>query len=186
VRVLHGHRLGIVGLGAIGSAIARLGTAFGMDVAAVRRRPEAPAPEGLERVFGPDGLDELLRFSDYLVLCAPLTAETAGLIGARELRLMKPDAYLINVARGKLVREADLVDALRERVIAGAGLDVFEHEPLAPSSPLWDLPHVIITPHTSGFTEHYWEKASEMFADNLRRYDRGEPLFNVVDKALGY
>jgi phosphoglycerate dehydrogenase-like enzyme len=186
VRVLHGRRLGIIGLGAIGSAVARLGVAFGMKVCAVRRRPEAPAPAGVDRVFGLSQLDDLLRTSDYVVLSAPLTAETAGLIGARELRLMKPDAYLINVARGKLVREADLAVALAGRIIAGAGLDVFEHEPLDASSPLWDLPNVIITPHTSGFTERYWEDVSDLFADNLRRYDRGEALFNVVDKVAGY
>jgi phosphoglycerate dehydrogenase-like enzyme len=186
VRVLHGRRLGIIGLGAIGSAVARLGVAFGMKVCAVRRRPEAPAPPGVEQVFGPSQVDDLLKISDYVVLSAPLTPETSGLVGLRELRLMKPDAYLINVARGKLVREAELADALAHRVIAGAGLDVFEHEPLPPSSPLWDLPNVIITPHTSGFTERYWEEASDLFADNLRRDDRGEPLFNVVDKRAGY
>lgn len=186
VRVLHGHRLGIVGLGAIGSAIARLGVAFGMHVIAIRRHPDAPGPEGVERVFGPADLDKLLAASDYVVLSAPLTAETVGLIGARELRLMKRTAFLINIARGKLVREGELAEELAKGTIAGAGLDVFEHEPLDPDSPLWDLPNVIITPHTSGFFERYWEAVGDMFADNLRRFDRGEPLFNVVDKTLGY
>ncbi len=186
VRVLHGHRFGIVGLGAIGSAIARLGVAFGMHVVATRRHPDDPAPPGIEKVYGTAQLDELLATSDYVVLSAPLTPETTGLIGARELRLMKPTAFLINIARGKLVREHELAEELKKRTIAGAGLDVFEHEPLDPGSPLWDLPNVIITPHTSGFFERYWDAAADMFADNLRRYDRGEPLFNVVDKDAGY
>ena len=186
VGLLHGHRLGIVGLGAIGSAVARLGVAFGMRVAAVRRRPEMPGPPGVEQVLGTSRLDELLATSDYVVIAAPLTAETGGLIGSRELRLMKPAAFLINVARGKLVREHELVDELRKGTIAGAGLDVLDHEPLDPASPLWDLPNVIITPHTSGFFAGYWDAVTDMFADNLRRYDRREPLFNVVDKEAGY
>ncbi len=185
-RVLHGHCLGIVGLGAIGSVIARLGIAFGMRVIAIRRRPEAGGPEGVEHVLGPAGLDKLLAASDYVVLSAPLTPETTSLIGSRELRLMKRDAFLINIARGKLVKERELAEELAKGTIAGAGLDVFEHEPLDPDSPLWDLPNVIITPHTSGFFEHYWEAVGDMFADNLRRFESGEPLFNIVDKTAGY
>ncbi len=99
---------------------------------------------------------------------------------------MKPTAFLINISRGKLVREAELATELAAETIAGAGLDVFEHEPLDPASPLWDLPNVIITPHTSGFFERYWEAATDLFAENLRRWDRGEPLRNVVDKKAGY
>lgn len=186
VRLLHGHSLGIVGLGAIGSAVARLGAAFGMRVLAVRRHPEAPVPEGVAEVFGTGDLDKLLAASDYVVLSAPLTPETAGLIGRAQLRRMKKTAFLINIARGKLVHEAELADELAKGTIAGAGLDVFEHEPLDPDSPLWDLPNVIITPHSSGFFEHYWQAVSDLFAENLRRFDRGEPLFNVVDKTLGY
>ncbi len=186
VGVLSGHTLGVVGLGAIGSAVARLGAAFGMRVIAVRRNPDAPAPEGVEKVYGTAGLTQLLADSDYVVLCAPSTRETAGLIGTRELRQMKRTAFLINVARGKVIREAELADQLRRGTIAGAGLDVFEHEPLDPDSPLWDLPTVIITPHTSGFFENYWDADADLFAANLRRHDAGEPLFNVVDKTAGY
>jgi phosphoglycerate dehydrogenase-like enzyme len=186
VRVLHDHRLGIVGLGAIGSAIARLGVAFGMHVVASRRHLEGPVPQGVEQVYATTQLDALLATSDYVVLSAPLTPETTGLIGSRELRLMKPTAFLINIARGKLVRERELADELRKHTIAGAGLDVFEHEPLDPASPLWNLPNVIITPHTSGFFERYWDSATDLFVDNLRRHDSGQPLFNVVDKAAGY
>ncbi len=186
VRLLHGHTLGIVGLGAIGSAIARLGTAFGMRVIAGRRHPGAPAPEGVAEVYGERGLPRLLANSDYLVLSAPLTPETNGFIGSRELRQMKPTAFLINIARGKLVREGELAEELKKGTIAGAGLDVFEHEPLDRDSPLWDLPKVVITPHTSGFFEGYWEAATDLFAGNLRRFDRGEPLLNLVNKKAGY
>ncbi len=186
VGVLRGHTLGIVGLGAIGTAVARLGTAFGMRVVGLRRREDAPPPEGVEKVYGAGHLADLLAESDYVVVSAPLTRETAGLIGAREVRLMKPTAFLINISRGKLIREAELAEELRRGTIAGAGLDVFEHEPLDPNSPLWDLPNVIITPHTSGFFEGYWEADADLFADNLRRYDAGQPLFNVVDKTAGY
>jgi phosphoglycerate dehydrogenase-like enzyme len=157
-----------------------------MRVIALRRHPEAARPEGVEQVFGPGELHTLLGAADYVVLAAPLTPDTAGLIGSRELRLMKRDAFLINIARGKLVKEGELAAELASGTIAGAGLDVFEHEPLDPDSPLWDLPNVIITPHTSGFFEHYWEAVGDMFAANLRRFDSGEPLFNVVDKTLGY
>ncbi len=186
VSVLHGQTLGIVGLGAIGGAVARLGSAFGMRVIGLRRRPQAPAPDGVAQVYGSDRLADLLGESDYVVVSAPLTRETAGLIGTRELRLMTPTAFLINISRGKLIREAELAEELRRGTIAGAGLDVFEHEPLDPNSPLWDLPNVIITPHTSGFFEGYWDADADLFAANLRRYDAGEPLFNVVDKTAGY
>ncbi len=185
-RLLHGRRLGLVGLGAIGSAIARLGIAFGMHVVAVRKHPDAPATEGVEKVYATSQLDEMLARCDYVVLSAPLTGETAGLIGSRELRLMKPEAFLVNIARGKLVKERELAEELKKGTIAGAGLDVFEHEPLDPGSPLWDLPNVIITPHTSGFFEHYWQAVGDMFAANLRLFERGQALFNVVDKNLGY
>ncbi len=186
VRVLHGHALGIVGLGAIGTAIARLGVAFGMRVIAVRRHPGAQRPEGVEEVLGVEELPRLLASSDYVVLAAPLTGETNGLIGSRELRQMKRDAFLINIARGKLVREHELAAELANGTIAGAGLDVFEHEPLDPASPLWGLPNVILTPHTSGFFEGYWDAATELFANNLGRFERGEALRNVVDKKAGY
>ena len=129
------------------------------------------------------------RFSrdpDVVVVAAPLTAETRGLIGAAQLRRMKPGAILINVSRGKLLREAEVAEALAKHTIAGAALDVFEHEPLDPASPLWDLPNVVITPHTSAFRRDYWEAAVALFADNLERFLRGLPLVNLVDKAAGY
>ena len=108
------------------------------------------------------------------------------MIGARELSAMRKDAILINVSRGKLVDESALVEALASNMIGGAGLDVFDQEPLDPASPLWSLPNVIITPHTSGFRPDHWDAATDLFAENLRRFDAGEPLLNVVDKDAGY
>ncbi len=186
VRLLRGQTMGIIGMGAIGSTIARLGAAFGMRVIATRRHPDAPRPAGVDEVLPPSQLADLLAASDVVVLAAPLTPETRWLIRSTELRQMKREAFLVNIARGKLVTEEDLAVELAAGTIAGAALDVFEHEPLDPASPLWDLPNVIITPHTSGFRADYWEAATDLFADNLRRYERGEPLFNVVDKAAGY
>ncbi len=186
VRLLHGQTLGIVGLGAIGSTIARLAAAFGMRVIATRRHPEAPRPAGVDQVLPPSQLGDLLAASDVVVLAAPLTAETRWLIRSAELHQMKRDAFLVNIARGKLVTEEDLATELAAGTIAGAALDVFEHEPLDPASPLWDLPNVIITPHTSGFRADYWDAAVDLFAENLRHYEKGEPLINLVDKTAGY
>jgi phosphoglycerate dehydrogenase-like enzyme len=116
----------------------------------------------------------------------PLTHETQGMIGEQELRAMKPAAYLVNIGRGGTIQESALIHALREGWIAGAGLDVFESEPLPEDSPLWNMDNVIITSHYAGLTPHYHERATAIFVDNLRRYRAGEPLRNVVDKALGY
>jgi phosphoglycerate dehydrogenase-like enzyme len=178
--------MGIVGLGSIGGAVAERAAALGVEVIAVRRTPSAPRPPCVSAVYPPAELDAVLRRADLVVLAAPLTADTRGLIGAGELRRMKREAVLINVARGKLVREDELAAELAHGTIAGAALDVFEHEPLPASSPLWDLPNVVITPHTSSFRSDYWALAVDLFASNLRRFERGEPLANVVDKAAGY
>jgi phosphoglycerate dehydrogenase-like enzyme len=186
IRSLRGRQMGIVGLGAVGSAVADAAAAMGMRVAATRRRPGAPRPPSVDVVYPPAQLPELLAASDVVVLAAPHTGETRDLIGSGEIRQMKRNAVLINVARGRLVREADLALELSRGTIAGAALDVFEREPLDTSSPLWDLPNVLITPHTSGFREDYWEAAVELFADNLGRFEAGEPLLNVVDKSTGY
>jgi phosphoglycerate dehydrogenase-like enzyme len=186
IRSLRGRRMGIVGLGAVGSAVANAADAMGMRVAATRRRVRAPRPSSVDIIYDPSQLPELLATSDVVVLAAPHTDETRDLIGSREIRQMKRDAILINVARGRLVREADLALELSRGTIGGAALDVFDREPLAAESPLWDLPNVLITPHTSGFREDYWEAAVEMFADNLRRFEAGEPLLNMVDKQAGY
>ena len=178
--------MGLVGLGAIGQAVAEKAGALGMDVIAVRRRQDGPRPPAVSRVYPVSELAAFLGDADVVVVCAPLTAETRGLIGGAELRLMKPASILINVARGKLLREAEVAEELAKGTIAGAALDVFEREPLDAGSPLWDLPNVVITPHTSAFRRDYWEAAVGLFADNLDRFLRGAPLVNVVNKDAGY
>ncbi|HJR60613.1 MAG TPA: D-2-hydroxyacid dehydrogenase [Vicinamibacterales bacterium] len=186
LRSLQSSHVLIVGLGRIGAACAWRFAALGATVSAVRRRLDQPVPPGVGAVGAPDRLPDLLRTADLVVLTAAQTRETHGLIGEPELRAMKPDAMLINVSRGKLVDEAALARALAQGTIGGAGLDVFEHEPLDPASPLWAEPNVIITPHMSGFRPDHWDAATALFAENLRRFDAGQPLLNVVDKTAGY
>lgn len=182
---LSGTTLGLVGLGSVGSATAERARALGMRVIAVRRRPASdPAPA--DEQWGPESLPRLLELSHWLVLAAPLTAETRRMIGPDEIARMRRDAVLINLGRGQLVDEAALAEALASGRIAGAGLDVFEDEPLPPESPLWGLPQAILTPHISGLGPRYWERAVDLFRQNLRRFLRGEPLVNVVDKRRGY
>jgi phosphoglycerate dehydrogenase-like enzyme len=189
--------VGIVGLGSIGRAVGALATAFGCRVVAVRRRSEQGATAGLtetpsfgevmlERVGGPETLPQLLAESDFVVLAAPLTLETEDMIDAAALAAMKPTAWLINVARGRLIDERALVNALRDGTIGGAILDTFRDEPLAPSSPFYDLANVIVTPHTSWSSGRVLDRSVELFCDNLRRYAAGEPLLNVVDPTAGY
>ena len=182
---LAGATLGLVGLGAIGGAIAARARALGMRVIAVRRRPAADAAPAHEQ-WPVSRLRELLPRVDWLVLVAPLTPETEGLIGREELSLLRPGARLMNLGRGALVDEPALIEALATRKLAGAALDVFAEEPLPATSALWDMPEVILTPHTSGLAPRYWERAMEQFTANLRRYVAGEPLLNLVDKQAGY
>ena len=177
--------IGIVGLGGIGTEVARRAQAFGMRVIATRRRPELPS-EFADEVRGVDGLHWLLAESDYVALCSALTQNTHKLIGEEELKKMKPAAYIINIGRGGLINEPALVAALREGVIAGAGLDVFAEEPLPVQSPLWDMPQVLVTPHTSGSSPRSHQRLMDLFSENVRRYMVGEPLLNVVDKGEGY
>jgi len=185
VRELHGSALAILGAGPIGANLARLAAALGMRVRVLRRDPERGV-SGAERVCGPDQLHELLGWADFVVVAVPLTAETRGLIGEAELRAMRSDAFLINVARGEVVDEDALVRCLRAGGLAGAALDVFTQEPLPAEHPFWALPNLVITPHISGYTPTYFDRVMEVFEDNLGRYMRGEPLRNVVDKQLGY
>jgi phosphoglycerate dehydrogenase-like enzyme len=177
--------LGIVGLGGIGSEVAARAKAFGMRVIATRQRPEMPA-ENADEVRAADELAWLLRESDFVALCAALTPATRHLIGAEQLRQMRSTAYLINIGRGSLIDESALVTAVQEGVIAGAGLDVFEEEPLPAESPLWDMPNVTITPHEAGSSPRSHERFMALFCENLRRYVAREPLLNVVDKTAGY
>lgn len=180
-----GLTVGIVGLGSIGSEVARLCRALGMRVVALRRHPDRGAAP-VDALWPPERLDDLLAEADFVVLAVPLTPETEGLIGAAQLRRMRPEAWLINIARGAIVDEPALIQALQEGWIAGAALDVFATEPLPPESPLWSLPNVILTPHQSWSTPHLQEREAALFLDNLRRYLNGEPLLNVVDKQRGY
>ena len=185
-RTLQGQRMGIVGLGAIGLELVKIAAPFGFRISAIRRRVGAPPPDGVEAVWTPDRLPDLLSQSDVIVLAAPHTPETTRLIGRAQLDQIKHGALLVNVARGKLVDDEAVVDALRDGRLGGAALDVFTREPLDPSSPYWDLPNVIVTPHTSGGMKDYWTPLVALFSDNLRRFEKGEPLLNVVDKVAGY
>jgi phosphoglycerate dehydrogenase-like enzyme len=178
--------LGLVGLGSIGQAVAGHASNLGMRVVAVRENPGKECPAGVQQVFAASQLDELLSQSDYVVLAVPVTPNTHGLINAARLAKMKAEACLINVGRGPLVDEPALIQALRERKIGGAALDVFEEEPLPTASPLWDLESLLITPHTSGLTEKLWERHYQFISENLRRYLEGKPLLSVVDKKRGY
>jgi phosphoglycerate dehydrogenase-like enzyme len=140
----------------------------------------------LDRVGGPESLPEVLGESDFVVLAAPLTPETQNMIDDAALSAMKPGAWLINIARGGLVDERALLAALRDGRLGGAVLDTFREEPLPPTSPFYDLPNVIVTPHTSWSSGRVLDRSVELFCDNLRRYATGEPLLNVVDPTAGY
>lgn len=182
---LAGKTMLLIGTGAIGERTAEIASALGVRVLGVRRDPSISVP-AVEAVFGPNKLLDLLPESDFVVLTVPLTHETRGMIGEQELQAMKSTAYIVNIGRGGTIQENALVRALQEGWIAGAGLDVFETEPLPDDSPLWEMDNVIITSHYSGLTPRYHERALAIFLDNLRRYRGGEPLRNVVDKQLGY
>jgi phosphoglycerate dehydrogenase-like enzyme len=183
---LAGKTVLLVGVGAIGARTAQICNALGMTVIGVRREPSAPSVPGVSEMTGPERLLDLLPHADFVVLTVPYTRETIGLIGEAELRAMRPSAYVINIGRGATIDEPALVRALQEGWIAGAGLDVFAVEPLPEDSPLWDMENVIVTCHYAGKTPHYDTRAFAIFLDNLRRYQQGEPLRNLVDKELGY
>lgn len=157
-----------------------------MSVIATRRSLEGPGQEHGVQVYPADCLRYVLTQADVVVVCLPLTAETEGLIGEPELRAMKPNAYLVNIGRGKVIQEAALLNALHEGWIGGAGLDAHAQEPLAATSPFFDLPNVILTPHKSGISTGYSERITGLFGENLRRYLAGELLLNIVDKQRGY
>lgn len=185
LREVAGLTVGLVGMGHIGSEIAQRCHALGMRVIATRRNPDRGDPH-VERMLPSEQLGELLATSDFVVLAVPLTAETEGLIGAEQLRRMRSDAWLINIARGSVVQTDALLTALREGWIAGAALDVFDPEPLPEESPLWGLENVILTPHNTWSTPHFHAREAALFIENLRRFLRDEPLRNVVDKEQGY
>ena len=186
VRALDGLRMTIVGLGSIGTEIVKLATPFGIRISAIRRRAQNPPPAGVDEVLAPERLSGLLGKSDVLVLAVPHTPETKQIIGRAEIDRMPRGAFLINIARGKLIDDGAVVEALKDGRLGGAALDVFTREPLESTSAYWDLPNVIITPHTSGAMQDYWTPLVALFAENLRRFEKGQPLLNVVDKVAGY
>jgi phosphoglycerate dehydrogenase-like enzyme len=185
---LTGRTLGIAGLGRIGEALAVRASSFGMHILAVKRdvsyRHDPAA--AIDRLYSPQDLPEMLSRADHVCITMRHTAETHHLFDARMLAHMKPDAYLYNTGRGRIVDEAALVAILRAGRLKGAALDVFESEPLSPESPLWEMENVIITPHVSGFNPHYFTRAAGLFAANLHRYFKGEPLNNAYDPVRGY
>ena len=179
--------IGIVGYGSIGVELARLLEPFGCRIVATRRHPERGAGDAPNvRLHGLDRLDDVLRESDIVVVAAPLTEQTAGLIGAEQLANMREDAWIVNIARGALIDEVALRRALASGWIGGAVLDVFREEPLPPESPLYETPNLIITPHTSWASNRVAERTVDLFVENLRAFRAGEPMRNVVDLAAGY
>jgi phosphoglycerate dehydrogenase-like enzyme len=183
---LGGQTLAVIGVGAIGSALAERARALGMRVIGVRRTAAAPLPPGFERVVGIGALDTALAEADHVVLTLPATAATENLFSSARFAAMKRGAHLYNVGRGAVVDQVALLAALQSGHLAGAGLDVTEPEPLPPESPLWAEPNVVITAHSSGLTPRSFERYQRLLLDNLQRWVRGEPLLNVVDKAAGY
>ena len=179
--------IGIVGYGSIGVEIARLLHPFGTRILATRRHPERGTGDAPNvELHGLDQLDDVLRASDIVVVAAPLTDETAGLIGAEQLAQMRESAWLINIARGRLVDEIALRRALASGWIGGAVLDVFGEEPLSPDSPMYATPNLLITPHTSWASDRVAERTIDLFIENLHAFRTGEPMRNVVDLAAGY
>jgi phosphoglycerate dehydrogenase-like enzyme len=176
---LAGMRLGIVGMGSIGGEVARLAAAFEMEVIGLRRHPRGDEPC---TTWTADALPELLAWADAVVVSAPLTEATRGMFDATAFATMRPGAWFVNVGRGEVVDEAALVDALARGHLGGAGLDVFVAEPLPHDSPLWSLPNVIVTPHSSGITERSRRRSIDLFVDNFGRHTRGEPLRNIVNR----
>ena len=184
-RELSGTTLGLVGLGSIGRNVAQRASAMGMRVIAVREHPEKPRPQFVEEVLPSSKVNDLLSQSDYVLLSTPVTPQTTGMIGRRQLAAMKPDGCLLNVGRGSLIVESELIEALRGNKIAAA-LDVFDEEPLPADSPLWDLENLLIMPHTGGMSTKMWERHYGYFSENLRRYLAGQSLLGLVDKQRGY
>ncbi|HUB82717.1 MAG TPA: D-2-hydroxyacid dehydrogenase [Bryobacteraceae bacterium] len=181
-----GRTAGIVGYGDIGRAVATRLKAIGMNILALRRSvPKEPGPL-VSRYYAPDGLAEMIPQCDYVVVTAPLTPETRGMIGAREFARMKPGAVVINVGRGAVIDEPAMIQALAEKRILGAALDVFTAEPLPQSHPFFKLENVLLSPHSTDHTRDWLERAMQFFLDQFARFAKGEPLLNVVDKRRGY
>ena len=182
---LTGSTMGIVGFGGTGRAVARRAAAFGMAVRALDRDAVAPSPE-VDRVLGLEDFDTLLETSDVVAICCPLTPQTRGKFDAAAFARMRPSAYLVNVTRGEVMVEQDLVRALQSGSIAGAALDVAPREPLPADSGLWSLPNVVMSPHTAGASQFRAPRNMDRFVGNIRRFLDGERLAGIIDKALGY
>ncbi|MXV60749.1 NAD(P)-binding domain-containing protein [Natronorubrum sp. JWXQ-INN-674] len=171
--------IGIVGVGAIGSQVADYCSTFDARVIGTKRDP-SDVPESVDAIYGSDDLESVLEESDYLVLACPLTEATRGLIDADALATLSDDAVVVNIARGEVVDQSALVDALEADALSGAALDVFEEEPLPEASPLWNRDDVIVTPHMAGSTPHYWERCADIFVENYDRFRSGDELENRV------
>ena len=184
-REIAGGTVAVVGMGGIGSEFTRMAKALSMRVLAVRENPEK-GTGGADAVYSSAQIDDVLPQADYVLLCAPLTPATRGIINASRLAKMKRDAYLVNVSRGPLIVEEDLIKALKQKRIGGAALDVFVQEPLPRRSTFWRLENVLITPHTASFTERLWERHYQLIVENMKRFLAGQLLMNEVDKRRGY
>jgi phosphoglycerate dehydrogenase-like enzyme len=181
--------MGVVGYGEIGRECALLAKGLGLRIHALRRNPQASAADpAVDRLFGPAQLLEMLAGIDVLLCCAPLTPQTRHMIGDAEFNVMKRTAIVMNIGRGPVIDEAALIRALQSKTIAGASLDVFEHEPLPRDSPLWGMENVLISPHCTDHTDEpdWLDLSMQVFIDNFHRYQKGDPLENVVDKKIGY
>ncbi len=185
-REIRGATIGIIGLGQVGREVARCCKTLGLRVVATKRTPSVIDAEGVDLMVPISQISTVIREADFLVLACPHTPETEGLIGEPELRSMKRDAILINIARGAVVNEAALIQELLRGHLGGAALDVFGREPLPPDSPLWDMPNVLVSPHSASTTTSENAKLTDLFLDNLTRYLRGESLINVFDRRRLY
>ena len=196
---LRGSTVGIVGYGSIGREVARLCRTFGATVLATKRDLKQlddldytlnglgdPGAELPDRLYPPQALPSMVSLCDFVVVTVPLTPETRGMVDKRVFQGMKPTAYLVDISRGGVVDHGALVKALNDKRLAGAALDVYPVEPLPESSPLWEMPNVILSPHVAGASNHYYERAADLFAENLQRYHAGRPLLNLFDPDRGY
>lgn len=188
ITMISGRTVGIIGYGDIGRAVATRVRAMGMRVLAVKRHgpPLYNVDPLVDQIYSPDGRREMLARCDYVVVCAPLTAESRGMISDAEFASMKPDSVIINIGRGPVIDEDAMVRALSERRIRGAALDVYDHEPLPAGHPFYQLENVLLSPHSADHTPDWMDMAMRFFLEQFERYVKKEPLRNIVDKKLGY
>jgi glyoxylate/hydroxypyruvate reductase A len=178
--------LGVIGVGNIGREVARLAKCFEMKVVGITRNPPKTKPQFIDELYGPEGLNMVLKQSDFLAICVPHTDETEGMIGAKEIAMLPKGAVIINVSRGQVIDEPAMIVALKSGHLAGASLDVFAEEPLPPDSPLWTMPNVLVSPHSASNAVDENQRLADLFSENLRRYVQGEPLLNVLNTTTLY